>query len=114
MEMRNSYEFLSIKPEKLRELKNLTEDVFSKIGTEKSRQRLVYDLLNSLKTGDKNRFLWLVLKNINTIKSEEKSASELSKLLNRLYIEYDTLENFEKIAYTLVMGIMSIESEKRR
>jgi len=40
----------------LRQLRDLTKDVFSNIGTEKSRQRLVYDLLNALKTNDRKRF----------------------------------------------------------
>lgn len=105
--------FQALKTTELRKLRDLTTEVFSKIGTEKSRQRLVYDLLNTLKTDDRKRFLWLILKNINTLKPEEGSrVNELVKLLSSLYIEYETHENFEKIAYAVVMGIMSVESEK--
>lgn len=102
--------FQSVKIAELRKLLSLTTEVFSKIGTEKSRQRLIYDLLNALKTDDRKRFLWLVLKNINTLKSEDRSkANKLTELLSNLYIEDETPENFEKIAYTVVMGIMTIK-----
>ena len=102
--------FQSVKIADLRKLLSLTTEVFSKIGTERSRQRLIYDLLNALKTDDRKRFLWLILKNINTLKPKDRSkANELTELLNTLYIEHETPENFEKIAYAIVMGIMTIE-----
>lgn len=110
MEKAEYEEFSHVKNSELRRLRELTTKVFSKIGTEKSRQRLVYDLLNTLKANDRNRFLLLIEKNINKVIHEE-GASELSKLLSRLYIEYETQESFEKIAHTIVMGIMCIEKE---
>lgn len=101
---------LSVKTTELRKLRDLTTEVFSKIGTERSRQRLVYDLLNALKTDDRERFLWLILKNVNTLKPEDRGkANRLTELLSSLYIEHETHENFEKMAYTVVMGIMTIK-----
>ncbi len=98
-----------VKTQDLRKLRDLTKDAFSKIGTEKSRQRLIYDLLNTIKTDNRKRFLELVLKNLN--KLEDRDKAELTELLSNLYIEHETQENFEKIAYSIVMGIMSIESK---
>jgi len=109
---KNEYEFSLVKPWELRKLRDLAKDVFSKIGTEKSRQRLVYDLLNTLKANDRKRFLWLILKNVNNIKSEEsEKTGEFTELFSSLQFEYDTTDNFEKIAYAVVMGIMSIDSD---
>lgn len=101
-------EFYSIKSSDLKALRDLSRDVFSKIGTEKSRQRLVYDLLNAMKTNDRKRFLWLVLKNVNNVKIEEsKKVQDFARILSNLRFEYDTGENFDKIAYAVVMGIMT-------
>jgi len=109
---RNEYEFSLAKPWELRKLRDLTKDVFSNIGTEKSRQRLVYDLLNALKTNDRRRFLWLILKSANNVSVEEnKKVSEFAELLSNLQFEHDTTENFDKIAYAVVMGIMSVDSK---
>jgi len=112
--MEERSEYLSAKPWDLRKLRDLAMEVFSSIGTEKSRQRLVYDLLNALKTNDKNRFLWLILKNVNAAKTENyEKAKEFANLLGTLQFEYDAEKNFEKIAYAIVMGIMSAESKER-
>ncbi len=103
--------FQYVKTTELKKLRDMTTKVFSKVGTVKSRQRLIYDLLNALKTEDRKRFLWLILKNINNLKSENRNeASKLTKILSSQYIEYETPENFEKIAYTIVMGIMCSEN----
>jgi len=105
------YETCFVKPWVLKKLRDLTADVFSKIGTEKSRQRLVYDLLNTLRSNNRKRFLEIVLKNVNTLKSEERGkAREFAHLLSNLWLEYETSENFEKIAYAVVMGIMNAEN----
>ena len=103
--------FQYVKTTELKKLRDMTTKVFSKVGTVKSRQRLIYDLLNALKTEDRKRFLWLILKNINNLKSENRNeVSKLTKILSSQYIEYETPENFEKIAYTIVMGIMCSEN----
>lgn len=111
---RQEYEVLNpVKAKDLRRLRDLTKDVFSKIGTEKSRQRLIYDLLNTLKTDDRKRFLYIILKNANNLSSEErKYVDEFTNIFSNLYIEYETPENFEKIAYSIVMGIMAIDESK--
>ncbi len=112
--MRENEIITPIKQKDLKEIWELTKKTFSKIGTEHSRQRLIYDLLNALRTHNRKKFIELILRKINTLKSEDKNNK--IKLMNRLsnvYIEYDTTENFEKMAYTIIMGIMSVESEEK-
>lgn len=107
--MNESEYVFAIRPSELIKLRDLVTKVFSKIGTAKSRQRLVYDMLNALKTEDRKRFVWLVLKNLNALRSEESGeVEELSKLLSDLYLKCETPENFEKFAYSIVTGVMSI------
>ncbi|MCS7123090.1 MAG: hypothetical protein RMJ17_00725 [Candidatus Aenigmarchaeota archaeon] len=104
-----------MKLSELRRLKEETNEIFSNIGTEKSRQRLVYDLLNTLKTKDRNRFMWLILKNINTVITDEKIGIRVKKYSDFLaehLMSYEMEENFEKIAYAIIMGIMSVEKKK--
>lgn len=115
VEMKKTEEIWSLKLSELRRLKEETNEIFSNIGTEKSRQRLVYDLLNTLKTKDRNRFMWLILKNITTVITDEKIGIRVKKYLDSLaeYLMNDeTEENFEKIAYAVIMGIMSAEKKK--
>lgn len=115
VEMKKTEEIWSLKLSELRRLKEETNEIFSNIGTEKSRQRLVYELLNTLKTKDRNRFMWLILKNITTVITDEKIGIRVKKYLDSLaeYLMNDeTEENFEKIAYAVIMGIMSAEKKK--
>ena len=92
----------------LKEIKEYSEKAFGKIfeGREKARQRVVYDLLNYIKTNNRAKLLDQILKLLNT-KIEEKVVRKLVENINVLFIQYDTPENFEKIGYTIIMGIMS-------
>lgn len=99
----------------LGKLRKETKEIFSKIGTEKSRQRLVYELLNSLKSRDWNRFKFLVVKNVNSVVTNEEigsKAKEYSDFLGNLLDKYETEENFEKIAYAVIIGIIAAGEEK--
>ena len=96
-------------PEKyLEKIKRLSEDVFAEIfkGKEKAKQRIVYDLLNYLKTNSRDEFLNYILK-ILTGKLDLEETRELIALINDMGVKYDTPENFDKMGYTIIMGIMS-------
>jgi len=92
----------------LKDLKKYSEMVFGKIfeGREKAKQRVVYDLLNYMKTNNKNQFINQTLKLIAS-KMDDPETKKLSELINTLWVEYDTPENFEKMGYAIIMGIIS-------
>ena len=92
----------------LRKIKEDSEKAFGKIfeGREKARQRVVYDFLNYIKTNNRAKFLDQILKLLNA-KIEEEVVRNLVENMNTLFIQYDTPENFERIGYTIIMGIMS-------
>lgn len=101
------------------ELERLREDVkkiFGYIGTERSRQKLVYDLLNSLRSRQWDKFKFLIFKNINTVMANEEVSNKAKEFIDRfagLLEKYGyNEEEFERIAYTVVMGIMSAESSE--
>ena len=85
-----------------------SEIAFGKLfeGREKAKQRLIYDFLNYIKTNDRGSFLNQLLKILNA-KADDKDVNNLKKVISRLYVEYDTPENFKKIAYTIIMSIMA-------
>ncbi len=101
-----------ISEKELRDIKEYAEAAFGKVfeSREKAKQRIVYDLLNYLKTNNRNQFLYQVLKLLAPYMKEE-SVRKLSSLLNKMDIEYDTPENFQKLGYTIIMGIMSSGGE---
>ena len=110
--MSERIEIGTISEKELRNLKEYAEAAFRKVfeGRDKAKQRIVYDLLNYLKTNDKNQFLYQVLK-LLTPHMEEEYVRRLSSLLNRMNINYDTPENFQKLGYTIIMGMMSSGGE---
>lgn len=91
-----------------RDLKKYSEIVFRKIfvGREKAKQRVVYDLLSYMRTNNRTQFLNQVLKLIAS-QPNDSDSKKLSEIINTLWVEYDTPENFEKMGYTIIMGIMS-------
>ena len=92
----------------LKDLKKYSEIVFGKIfeGKEKAKQRVIYDLLNYMKTNDKAQFLNQILRLLAS-KPDDSDSERLSEIINTLWVEYDTPENFEKMGYTIIMSIMS-------
>ena len=103
-----SEEVREIRYADLQDLKKYSEIVFGKIfkGREKAKQRVVYDLLNYMKTNNRPQFLNQILKLIAS-KTNDPDSEKLSEIINTLWVEYDTPENFEKMGYTIIMGIMS-------
>lgn len=92
----------------LKRVKNLATDAFSKIGSENYRQKLVYNLLNIAKASNQNEFFWTLLRALNSQKDNIK-AKGLVKELGDIYPV--TSGDFEKLAYSVIVGIMSAKSE---
>lgn len=101
-----SKKFLS--EEDLKELKELSELSFCKIGSESYRQKLVYNLLNIIRANDQPKFLWTISRVLNSQK-ENNNVKDLAAKLNSIYPL--TKNEFEKVAYSIIMGIISSESE---
>jgi len=72
--------------------------------SESYRQKVVYNLLNIVRSGDMSQFLWTLLRLLNA-RRESDEAKELVKIINELY-GYES-KFFEKWAYSIIMGIMS-------
>jgi hypothetical protein len=100
-------EELFVKMEKIREL---TPKVFSATTTETYRQKVIYNLLSLVKAADKEKFLWTLLRLINARK-EDNDTKKLVSLLNELYILNLSRDMFERWAYAVIMGIMSVKSQ---
>ena len=90
----------------LENIRRLTYEAFKEIGSENYKQKLVYNLLNIVRSGDQEKFLWNILRALNSRK-DDKNAKKLSSEINKLYTSKISGENFEKLAYTIIMGIMS-------
>ena len=105
--MENEEKIFNVSEKNLKTLRHYTEISFGKIfeGKEKAKQRLIYDFLNYIKTNDRESFLNQLLKILNA-KADDQDVNDLEKLISTLYVEYNTPENFSKIAYTIIMGIM--------
>lgn len=90
------------------EIKEYTNNAFSNIGSESYRQKLVYNLLNTVKISNQNEFFSILLRTLNSQKGKE----EIKKLSGKLEEIYPlTPGNFENVAYSIIMGIMSAKSE---
>jgi len=97
--------------ERLEEIRRLTPQVFSAATSESYRQKIVYNLLNLVQAGDKERFLWTLLRLVNARK-EDENAKKLVGLLNQLYTLNLSENMFEKWAFTVIMGIMSAKTQE--
>jgi len=72
------------------------------------RQKLVYNLLNAVKENNQKEFFWRVLRALNA-RSDKSEVTKLSKEIRRMYPLSSS--EFEKLAYSVILGIMSVESE---
>jgi len=90
----------------LENIRRLSDEVFKEIGSENYKQKLVYNLLNIVRSGDQEKFLWNILRALNSRKDND-SAKKLIGEINKLYAFKISGKNFEKLAYTIIMGIMS-------
>jgi len=93
--------------DRLEKVKDFTTKAFGKIGSENYRQKLVYSLLNIAKANNQREFFWTLLRALNSQKDDE--AKKLVKELRDVYPV--TSGDFEKLAYSIIMGIMSAKSE---
>jgi len=96
---------------KLEEIKELTIQVFSGVFSENYKQKIVYDLLNVVQGGNKEKFLWVLIRSVNS-KKGESNTENLMHLLNELYILNLSEDVFKRWAYTIIMGIMSVKTQK--
>ncbi|BAT71828.1 conserved hypothetical protein [Thermosulfidibacter takaii ABI70S6] len=91
----------------LEELEILSKKVWGEIfkGREKAKQRVVYDLLNHLRKGDNNKFLYQILKLLASNSSNE--TIRMIEIINQIFAKSSLQENFEKIGYAIIMGLMT-------
>ena len=86
-------------------IKELTEKVFE--GTSKNyRQKLVYNLLNTVKSNNQKEFFWMFLRALNA--KGDSNAEKLSNEISKFYPPNSS--TFEKIAYSVILGILSAKS----
>lgn len=87
---------------KYRQITSITKQLFSK-SSPKLRAKLVHILLNSVRVRDRETFLFEFLRNLNTINDSKKE--DLAEMLEEILLLDD--EEFEKVAYSIILGIMS-------
>ncbi len=102
----NIEKIYAVSRENLDNLRREITKIFGDIGTEKSRERMVFEMLEAIKTRNKDRFLWLLLKTLN-LHGDDPRVKNLINSLGEMHIPDETDDNFEKISYTIVIGIMS-------
>ena len=69
-------------------------------------KKLVFNLLNAVKANDQKEFFWILSKTVNAKIKNNKDAKELSEELGGYQIHKPS-KDFEKMAFTIVLGIMS-------
>jgi len=72
------------------------------------RQKLVYNLLNAVKGNNQKEFFWTVLRALNA-RSDKSDVTKLSKEIGGMYPLSSS--EFEKLAYSIILGIMSAGGE---
>jgi len=90
------------------EIKIYSKKAFENIGSESYRQRLIYKLLNTAKVNNQNDFFSSLLRALNSRKND-KNVKKLSGKLQWLCPL--SPDNFEKVAYSIIMGIMAVRGE---
>ncbi|MEM0492606.1 MAG: hypothetical protein QXS02_01410 [Candidatus Thermoplasmatota archaeon] len=74
---------------------------------ENERKTLSYELFSALKHRDRNTFMNILLKNLNSKKIENKNSNEIVTLLNYNYLHLlEEEEIWENFALPLVIGIL--------
>lgn len=86
------------------QIKIYSRSAFESIGSENYRQRLVYKLLNTARVNNQTDFFSFLLRTLNSRKGDEN----VRKLCRKLEWVYPlSPENFEKVAYSIIIGIMA-------
>ena len=107
MESLKNWKSEKLSKDKLKRIRNLTTNAFSKIGSDNYRQKLVYKLLNIAKANNQREFFAPLLRALNSQKDDE--AKELVEELGDIHLM--TSGDFEKLAHSIIIGIMSAKSE---
>lgn len=86
----------------LKKLKDAAYNVF-KNESDNYKQKLVYNLLDTVKNNDQNRFFYIILKTIN------KPKENFKELWDALEKNYDVMpeEAFTNFAYAIIIGIIA-------
>ena len=72
------------------------------------RQKLVYNLLNAVKCNNQKEFFWMIFRVLNA-NSDNPKVAKLSNEIGRMYPLSSS--EFEKLAYSIILGIMSARGE---
>ena len=78
--------------------------------SENYKQKLIYNLLNALKANDQEKFLWLLLRALNALSSDEYRP--LITSINEGFSLPQTI--FEKWGYSIVLGLMAGGQESKQ
>ena len=81
------------------DIKNVFKDVSNNY-----KQKLVYNLLNTVKGNNQKEFFWIILRALNA-KSDKSDVAKVSEKIKELYPLSSS--EFEKVAYSIILGIMS-------
>ena len=92
---------------KMKIIQEKTPKVFENV-SQSYRQKVVYNLLNIIRSGDMKQFLFTLLRLVNA-RADKKETTELIEAINYLYTYSSKF--FEKWAYTIIMGIMSVKKK---
>ncbi|MDI9645257.1 MAG: hypothetical protein QFX40_01010 [Archaeoglobales archaeon] len=92
---------------KYRQITSTTKQLFSRISPS-LRAKLIHILLNSIRTKDRENFVFELLRNLNTINDSKKE--DLAEMLEEILFLDD--KEFEKVAYSIILGIMSAGSKR--
>ena len=85
-----------------KDLKKYSTKAFKEFDSNSYKQKLVYKLLSLIKVNNQNEFFNVLLRTLNSKDTDD--VKELSRILKDIY---PLNENFESVAYTIVMGIMT-------
>ncbi|WP_460041282.1 hypothetical protein [Thermococcus atlanticus] len=95
----------SVRDKMLWRIKNLSNEVLGKAGSDNYRQKLVFDLLNAVKANDQDRFLWILLRAINAHSKDNLEAKKLASVLMEVFPSSEA--DFDKVAYSVILGVMA-------
>lgn len=73
------------------------------------RQKLVYNLLNAVKGNNQKEFFWMLLRAVNA-NSDNPKVAKIAEKIGEIYPLSSS--EFERVAYSIILGIMSAGGEK--
>src|SRR3989344_3082424 len=97
----------------MKEIKRFSTEVFKDMPNS-NKQKLVYVLLNKIRSNSQEEFLWTLIRQVNAYNREESLKEPIEKLtenISRVWVDLSS-DTFSKYAYSIVLGIMSGKSNK--